>query len=273
MSYSIYPIIPPSCNLPVIIWGIGCEDNQPHILRKEGFPTPQIFICKSGEGTLKVNENIYTIKKGYFFYLMSNIPHEYYANTDKWEVEWIAFSGDQINNLLSELKFNTSKVGILSNLDKIQAAFNKIFVTLKLEDTFGNHISSSVLYEILVELYTMLHNKHEIETLERNHILEDVKLYIDKNYNQYITIDELSKLVDVTPQYLCKMFKKYLNLRPFQYIAMKRIQHAKKMLYDNTLSVTEIAHLVGYSDCSYFCAIFRKYEMISPSQFRGLKLS
>lgn len=273
MSYSIYPIIPPSCHLPVIVCGIGYEDNQPHILRREGFPIPQILICKSGEGTLKVNRKIYTIKKGSFFYLMPNVPHEYYANTNKWEVEWIAFSGDQINPLLAELKFNNSKVGTLSNFDKIQAAFNKIFVTLKLEHNFENHISSSVLYEILVELCTMLHKKYEIENMEGNHIIEAVKLYIDKNYNQYITIDELSKLVNITPQYLCKLFKKHLNLRPFEYIAMKRIQHAKEMLYDNTLSVTEIAHFVGYNDCSYFCAIFKKYEMISPSQFRGLKLT
>ena len=272
MSYSIYPIIPPTCNLPVIVFGIGYEDNQPHILRREGFPIPQIFICKSGEGTLKVDENVFIIKKGSFFYLMPNTPHEYYGNTDKWEVEWIAFSGNQVDNILAELKFDRSKVGILSNFDKIQSFFNKIFVTMRLDDNSGKFISSSVLYEILVELYTMMHSKHEVETLEGKRIVDDVKLYIDDHYNQYISIDELSELVTVTPQYLCKMFKRYLNLRPFQYIAMKRIQHAKNLLLYNNMSVNDIAHWVGYNDCSYFCAIFKKYEMISPSEFRGLKL-
>lgn len=272
MSYSIYPIIHPTCNLPVIVFGIGYEDNQPHILRKEGFPIPQIFICKSGEGTLKVNENVFTIKRGSFFYLMPNTPHEYYGNTDTWEVEWISFSGNQVDNILAELKFDKTEVGILSNFDKIQSSFNKIFVTLRLDDNSGKLISSSVLYEILVELYTMIHNKHEVEISEGKRIVEDVKLYIDDHYNQYITIVELSELVNVTPQYLCRIFKNYLNLRPFQYIAMKRIQHAKKLLSASNMSVNEIAHRVGYNDCSYFCAIFKKYEMISPSEFRGLRL-
>jgi len=53
---------------------------------------------------------------------------------------------------------------------------------------------------------------------------------------------------------------------------MKRIQHAKELLSANNMPVNDIAHLVGYNDCSYFCAIFRKYEMISPSEFKGLKL-
>lgn len=272
MSYSIYPINHPTCNLPIIVFGIGYEDNQPHVLRREGFPIPQIFICKNGEGTLKVNESTFIIKRGSFFYLMPNTPHEYYGNTDKWEIEWLAFSGNQLDNILTELKFDTTKVGILSNLDKILSSFNKIFVSLRLDNNSGKIISSSVLYEILVELYTILHIKHGIEVSNGSCAVNDVKLYIDEHYNQDITIDELSELANVTPQYLCKMFKRHLNLRPFQYIAMKRIQHAKKMLSDSTMSVNDIAHLVGYNDCSYFCAIFKKYEIISPSEFRGLKL-
>ena len=56
MSCSIYPINSSNCNLPVIVFGIGYEDNQPHVMRREGYPIHQIFICKNGEGTLKVNE-------------------------------------------------------------------------------------------------------------------------------------------------------------------------------------------------------------------------
>jgi AraC-type DNA-binding domain-containing proteins len=270
MSFFIYPINPPECKLPIIVYGIGYEDSQPHVLRKEGFLHHQIFICKNGEGTLKVNEKTFIIKKDHFFYLKSNVPHEYYGNTDKWEVEWITFSGNQIDDILTELKFESTKVGMLSNYDKILSSFNKIFVSLREDDNVGKLIASSLLYEIMVELSIMLHSKHELEASNENYLIENVKLYIADYYNQYITIDELSELVNVTPQYLCKLFKKHLNLRPFQYIALKRIQHAKKMLSDTNMSVNEIAHSVGYNDCSYFCAIFKKYELISPSEFRGL---
>lgn len=272
MSYSIYPINPPNCNLPVIVFGIGYEDNQPHVVRKEGYPMPQIFICKSGKGTLKVNEVDYVIEKGTFFYLSPNTPHEYYGTTNKWEVEWIIFSGNQINKILSELNFNSTKVAILSNLDKIEVYYNKIFISLKSDDYLGKVISSSILYEILVEFFTLLQKVNEIETIERNNIVNNIKHYIDNHYNETLTLEDLSELVHVTPQYLCKMFKRQLNLRPFQYIAMKRIQQAKILLNDSNMSINEIAYYVGYNDCSYFCAIFKKSEMISPSEFRGLKL-
>ncbi|MGB8452510.1 MAG: AraC family transcriptional regulator [Anaerocolumna sp.] len=270
MSYSVYPINALNLNLPFLVFGIGYEDNQPHILRREGFPIPQIFICISGEGTLKVNENVFIIKRGAFFYIMPNTPHEYYGTTDKWEVKWLAFSGNQIDNTLAELKFDSTKVGILSNMNNIESLFKKIFAALKSDDNSGKLIASSILYEILADFYTMLQKKQEDEYSKENSIIDTIKLYIDEHYNQNMTIEELSALVNITPQYLCKLFKRHLNLRPFQYIAMKRIQHAKKMLSDNTRSVNDIAHLVGYNDCSYFCAIFKKYEMISPTEFRGI---
>lgn len=270
MSKIIYPINPPTCNLPILVMGIGYEDNQPHMQRRDGHLIHQLFICKSGEGTLRVNDKTHIINKGSFFYLKANSPHEYYGNSDKWEVRWISFSGNQIDDILTELKFDITKVGVLSNIDKIEASFKKIYISLKSEDISGKYIASSVLYEILVDLYTMIHTKQEDETSEGNSIINLIKLYIDEHYNQDITLEELSNLVNITPQYLCKLFKIHLNLRPFQYITMKRIQYAKKMLSDYTMSVKDVAHMVGFSDCSYFCAIFKKYEMVTPMQFRGL---
>lgn len=269
MGYSLYPLNPLSCNLPVTVFGIGFEDNQPHVQRKEGFPIPQLFICKSGEGTLRVKGNDFLIKRGSFFLLMPNIPHEYYGNTDRWEVRWLAFSGNQADSILTELKLDSTITGILADLSKIEIFFKKIYTALQADDSSGRIIASGLLYEMLVELFTIRYAK-QAEGSEGNRIIQQLMLYIDEHYNQDITLEELSAYVSITPQYLCKLFQKHLNLRPFQYITMKRIQCAKKMLSDNTLSVQEIAHMTGYKDCSYFCAVFKKYEMLSPTQFRGL---
>ena len=270
MSYCIYPMNPLVCNLPVLVLGIGHEDNQPHVFRREGFAFPQVFICKGGEGILKVSDTEYPIKKGCFFFLMSNLPHEYYGSSEPWEVEWIAFTGSQVESILTELNFGSYHVGVLENINRAEALFHKIFISLKPEDKPGKIIASGALYEILTEFYTILYKKNNTAASEVSTILTQVKQYIEENYTQNITLEELSAQVQITPQYLCKLFKKYLHLRPMQYITQKRIQYAKQLLSDHQLSVNEIAHAVGFNDCSYFSAIFRKYEMISPTEFRGL---
>jgi len=268
MSYEIYPLNPDSLALPFTVFGIGFEDNQPHVIRKEGFPTHQIFICISGEGTLKVNKNTYIITEGTFFYLQSNIPHEYYGNTEKWAVNWISFSGNQIDQLMAGLKFDTTKVNVYHNWNNIDSLYKKIFLSLKTDNDTGKLTASNTLYEIIVELYKILHTGQN-DTPKESQIIQDVTLYIEEHYDRTISLEELAELTAITPQYLCRLFKKHMNLRPFQYITMKRIQHAKKLLSSSSLSVNHIAELVGFNDCSYFCAVFKKYEKISPSEFRG----
>ena len=270
MSSSIYPINNPPYKLPFEVLGIGFEDNQAHILRKEGYSVHQILFCKSGEGTLKVNEKTYKIVKNTFFYLEPNIPHEYYGNTDIWEVQWVTFSGNYIEDTLNELEFNCSKIGVISNFNTIQTLFNKIYVTLKADEHFGKLICSNMLFELLVESYTLSHNQSKNGISRGRCLADSVKDYIDEHYDQDITIEELSEFVKVTPQHLCRIFKKHIGLRPFEYLAMKRIKEAKSLLSNTKMTVNEIAAKVGYHDCSYFCAIFKRYELISPSEFRGL---
>ena len=62
-------------------------------------------------------------------------------------------------------------------------------------------------------------------------------------------------------------------MRPFEYLAKRRIQKAKLMLVQDKYTVNEIAQIVGYNDCSYFCSVFKKHEGISPAEFRALNCS
>jgi AraC family transcriptional regulator, arabinose operon regulatory protein len=271
MSESIYTMNYPPYQLPFIVIGIGFEDNQPHIYRKDGHNTHQIFLCKRGEGTLKLNDKTYIITKNMYFYLEPNVFHEYYGNTEFWELVWISFSGNYIMDTLNELKFNTSMVGLCDNSNRLQALFHKVYVTLKTDESYGNTICSNLLYEILIDLSINSQIKLTNTNSKSYSITDRVKSYIDDHYAQELTIDELAELVKITPQHLCRIFKNYLNMRPFEYLAMKRMQQAKNLLSNTKLSVNEISQTVGYHDCSYFCYLFKKYEMISPSEFRGLK--
>ena len=100
--------------------------------------------------------------------------------------------------------------------------------------------------------------------------LKPVINYIDTNYYKELTLVELAELIDLSPQYLCRLFKDCYAMRPFEYLAKRRIQKAKLMLVQDKYTVNEIAQIVGYNDCSYFCSVFKKHEGISPAEFRAV---
>lgn len=271
MSHSIYPLNPYDIDLPLSLFGIGYEDDQPHVFRRKGFPIPQLFYCLSGEGTLNQGDPFVktgTVQKGNFFYLPPGLPHEYYKNSASWELVWIAFSGSCAAKLLEELQFDRFSSGTLTDDRRLLSLFQKIFTCLKQETPGGKLTASALLYEVIVEFYLAVHEKKEQPPREEA-ILHTVTSYIDENYSADLTLAELAGLGSVSPQYLCRLFQRHLKVRPFEYIALKRIQQAKALLADPGRSIAEVARLTGYRDCSYFCAVFKKQEGLSPSEFRG----
>ncbi len=267
MNRSLYPMSPLSVPLPVNIFGIGFEENQSNIIRKEGFHVHQFFLCTAGEGEIVLQNKKSHVKSGDFYFIPSHLPHEYYALKEKWKVQWIAFYADEKLMETAELKdfliFPSDK---LQNLDSY---YKRIFSVLKNETASGKFEASSILFEMISEIYSGMNKEKEFSENEKDTIDKAIS-FIDQNFCKYFTIDELSDNCGVSPQYLCRLFQKHYQMRPFQYLALKRIQRAKELLQKPSIPVSEIAKQVGYDDFSYFCSVFKKNEGISPTQFRGM---
>lgn len=71
------------------------------------------------------------------------------------------------------------------------------------------------------------------------------------------------------PNYICSFFKKATGQSYLTCLHKERIFAAKKMLKETDLSIESIARQVGYNSSTQFARIFRKYEEISPSEFRS----
>lgn len=97
-----------------------------------------------------------------------------------------------------------------------------------------------------------------------------IRNYIDLHYNQDISLNDLSAMVYLNTKYISDLFKKEYNITITDYIAQKRIEEAKQLLLRSALPITEISDQVGYHDAKYFAKLFKRYNGISPAQFRKL---
>ena len=78
----------------------------------------------------------------------------------------------------------------------------------------------------------------------------------------------MARKVYISPYYLSHLFREELNITFLEYLTMVRMEEAKKLLKDTSLSIVAIASQVGYEDASYFSKVFKKYVGISPAQYR-----
>lgn len=270
MTDYCYPVVGEESGLPMYILGAGARDQEFHFIRDDGYPNYQIIYCVRGSGVLKLNGVETPIRAGDGFYLPPNVPHEYYPTEEIWETHWITFDGRECKAVLDFIGLDKAKPIKIHDLSSLDAIFKKILYLLKTNYYYSGCQCSAHLYQFLIELNRVMNMQSGAKDGAKLNQLTPVIDYIDKNYNRDLTLQELSELIDLSPQYLCRLFKECLNMRPFEYLARKRISQAKHMLLENNLNVNEIAREVGYNDCSYFCAVFKKHEMLSPAEFRSL---
>lgn len=92
--------------------------------------------------------------------------------------------------------------------------------------------------------------------------------YINKNFSNEITLNQIADEVRLSPQYLSRIFKENYGVNFIDYITKKRIEQAEELLLNSSKSIKEISNLVGYVDANYFSRIFKKDTGCSPRQFR-----
>jgi AraC-like DNA-binding protein len=81
-----------------------------------------------------------------------------------------------------------------------------------------------------------------------------------------ITIKELSRKVAMNECYLKKGFKEVFGTTIFDFYPQQRMEHAKYLLYEKGLSVTDVSALLGYSSISHFSAAFKKHTGLKPCE-------
>ncbi|HVK97932.1 MAG TPA: AraC family transcriptional regulator [Flavisolibacter sp.] len=100
---------------------------------------------------------------------------------------------------------------------------------------------------------------------DREKILKARQILL-KHIGEPITIKQLSKKVAMNECYLKKGFKEMFGATIFEFYQSQRMEHAKYLLYEKGLNVTEVSSILGYSSISHFSTAFKKHTGLKPCE-------
>ena len=95
-----------------------------------------------------------------------------------------------------------------------------------------------------------------------------MKKYLDDNFQQQLTLDDLSSKFYVSKYYMSREFKRVFGMNVLSYLMQKRIDYAKVLLAETTLSAEQIAKRCGFSGINYFARQFKKSEGMTSLEYR-----
>jgi AraC-like DNA-binding protein len=194
------------------------------------------------------------------------------------------FTSSFLNQFTHNVKLSNRKDEVLAF--KHPSSFTKLFPLCSRKknvlDGLLNHSYSGSLENIFVNakihellLYSLeclVDEKEEgfsckflANDLDREKILHAREVLL-QHIGDPITIKELSKKVAINECYLKKGFKEIFGTTIFDFYQQQRMEHAKYLLYEKGLSVTDVSALLGYSSISHFSTAFKKHTGLKPCE-------
>ena len=109
----------------------------------------------------------------------------------------------------------------------------------------------------------------ENDTSGKNTVEKEMVSYIQQNFTGKILLKEFGKQFHLSEKYISRYFKEHFHITISQYVTYLRLEHAKQLLQDTDIPVTEVAMQSGYQNVSYFIRSFKKTYGMSPLKYRN----
>lgn len=100
-------------------------------------------------------------------------------------------------------------------------------------------------------------------------VAREVKEYVDEHYAERISLSTVADRLCLCAGYLGPLFKAESGVSFRAYLRSVRVAHAKDLMRDHTLNLTQIAQAVGYDDQNYFSQVFLEETGVRPGEYRG----
>jgi len=181
-----------------------------------------------------------------------------------------------INTILTPFLYNSELTPL--HIQPNSKGFTPILSSLKEiinESKEKNDYFESMIKIELCRFFTLLMRNHSVkshlknnEFASRTHCLKIVIEYLSVHYQEKISISDMSKLINVSEQHFCRLFKSYTGKTFIEYLTLLRLEHAHEFLINTDLTITEITELTGFCNPNYFSRIYKKYYKQSPSTTR-----
>ena len=153
-------------------------------------------------------------------------------------------------------------------LTKLAALLNHSGEPVNIErDWFLEMVESIVTAEVKSQKF--LENLHALKTSTKKEILKRIfagRDFMDLLYLQNPDVKSVARKSNMSEFHFYRCFKQVFRVSPYQYMLSKRLEHAKQLLNDKELLVTEIASICKFRDVFTFSKAFKKKYGLSPSK-------
>ncbi|MGZ9586430.1 helix-turn-helix domain-containing protein [Paenibacillus marinisediminis] len=260
-------------------------DAGPHWEKEDHFHTYfEFHMIKSGKGLVSIEGSTLSFQEGDFYITGPYVTHRQVSDPVDPMVEYciqceISLADTPDSNYFNSAEDTEFFINILSTT--YPRTFQDNYGAIGLFESIINETSlklpgyslqiQPLLFLLVISLFRSV-----ITTLDHTHLPQpqsDVRVsrimkFIENNYHLSPSIDDLSKLIFLSPKQINRIMKKYMGCTFNEQLLLYKVSQAKHLLNHSDLSTQAIADACGFSSHYYMYQVFKRFNLPPPARFR-----
>ena len=244
--------------------------------RPSGMKGYVLNLTIDGAGLIKDGDDRFICKKGDLLLFPPNVPHYYHIapHAKNWYHQWVYFypkaywieALDWHNSLNKVQRYTLAK----EYFDEFSGLFLEIIKRTNSNLGVSRMVAVNFLELLLLRRLEICSNSDLNLNLDNR--ISVAQIYMRDNLNNpKLSLENIACQVHLSKTRLIHLFQEKLGISPIKWLNQEKLKVARLLLITTDCSINEIALRAGFSDVTYFFRFFKKFEGMTPLQYRSVK--
>jgi len=243
---------------------------SPHISTRKNIHSFLFFVVEKGSGFFTYDNRRLEIHTGDCIFIDCHTSYSHESSKeDPWTLSWVHFYGKNLPEYYAYFKSGGYSYHFHpSDTSPILSLLNNLYSEQEKKSVYCDILSHKYLTDLVTFCFTENSPMEKTESMQNK--LQDIRNYMENNFFQKISLDNLAEQFFISKYHLAREYKKYYGATLIHDLNNIRISKAKSLLRFTSKSMDEIATECGFSDAAYFIKVFKTVENITPHAYRKL---
>jgi AraC-like DNA-binding protein len=242
--------------------------SEDYRIDRQDIPWYCLEFVNRGKGSLHLAGNDHELHPGSFFIYGPGMPHRIESQpSNPLGKYFVGFTGSGVEEFLLKYGIPLGMVARCMKGEPVRRAFDTLIDRGVRKSRLARPLCALITRQLLLMCRDDAASPVNTDSPAFS-LYNRARTFIETHYLSIQTLDAVAKGCQLEAPYLCRLFARYHDESPYQFLTRMRMDHASRLLLEPDASVRSVAEALGFKDPFHFSRVFKAIHHVPPSRFR-----
>lgn len=267
-SSRLFFLDPPGEGEFTVVFGGFERCGADYRIDRRNFPWFCLEFVNRGAGTLHLGGADHKLQPGSFFLYGPGLAHRIVSAADNPLGKYfVGFTGSGVEGFFEEFGIRPGLAARCMKGEPVRRSFDALIDRGVRKSRLARPLCSLITRELLLMCRDDAAEPGNTDS-PAYATYTRVRGHIERHFLELSSLEATAEACGIDAPYLCRLFARYHDESPYQFLTRLRMDHASRLLLESDASVKSVAAALGYRDAFHFSRVFKAVHHVPPSRFR-----